>query len=80
MRLFYRHVNQAAEYRIVELLPQEGELRALIPGAYTRSDYALQYFFEVDDGPDRAHRFPGFDSNLGNQPYFVVLAAGARRA
>jgi hypothetical protein len=75
-RLFYRHVNQAEEYESVDLTPQDGELRALIPAAYTASEYPLQYFFELR-GRGRARRFPGLTSELGNQPYFVIHARNA---
>ncbi|HEX3843390.1 MAG TPA: hypothetical protein VHV80_03425 [Steroidobacteraceae bacterium] len=78
-RLFYRHVNQAEQYESVALTRQGGELRAVIPGAYTASQYALQYFFELC-GRDQAQRFPGFLSDLGNQPYFVVQAGHKHRA
>ena len=78
-RLFYRHLNQAEQYGSVELTQQQGELRAVIPGAYTASDYPLQYFFELR-GKGSARRFPGFTSDLGNQPYFVVRASGAGAA
>jgi hypothetical protein len=78
-RLFYRHLNQAEQYGSVELTQQEGELRAVIPGAYTASDYPLQYFFELR-GKGTARRFPGFTSDLGNQPYFVVRASRAGAA
>ncbi len=74
-RLFYRHVNQAEEYRTVDLTLHEGELQAVIPAAYTASEYSLQYFFELHAGAKRARRFPGFTSDLGNQPYFVVRAS-----
>lgn len=74
-RLFYRHVDQAEEYRTVELTEREGELQALIPAAYSASDYALQYFFELRDGRHGTRRFPGFTSDLVGQPYFVVPAA-----
>jgi hypothetical protein len=80
VRLFYRHVNQAEEYRAVDLTEHEGELRAVIPGAYTASPYSLQYFFELRAGRSRAQRFPGFASDLGNPPYFVVHAARAGTA
>lgn len=74
-RLLYRHVDQAEEYRSVQLTARGGELQAVIPGAYTASQYALQYFFELRDGRQMAHRFPAFTSDLGNQPYFVVPAS-----
>jgi hypothetical protein len=75
VRLFYRHVNQAEEYRSVPLTARDDELQAVIPAAYTASQYALQYFFELSDGRHGACRFPGFGSDLGNQPYFVVAAS-----
>ncbi|HVS77329.1 MAG TPA: hypothetical protein VHE11_10360, partial [Steroidobacteraceae bacterium] len=53
----------------------EGELRAVIPASYTASDYPLQYFFELRAGRNRAHRFPGFASDSGGQPYFLVRAS-----
>lgn len=73
-RLFYRHVDQAEEYASMVLTRQDGELLAVIPGAYTASQYALQYFFELHDGRRGAGRFPGFTCDLDNQPYFVVQA------
>jgi hypothetical protein len=72
-RLFYRHVDQAQEYRSAELTQHGGELQAVVPGDYTGSDYPLQYFFELSDGRGRPYRFPGFTSDLGNQPYYVVM-------
>ena len=76
-RLFYRHVNQAEEYSSIELTRQDGELQAAIPAAYTASEYPLQYFFELRDDRGGTRRFPGFTSDLGNQPYFVVPASRA---
>ena len=73
-RLFYRHVDQAEHYRSAELTRQGDELEAVIPAAYTASQYALQYFFELHDARGGARRFPGFASALDNQPYFVVRA------
>ena len=86
VRLFYRHVNQAEEYNSVDLTQQDGALQAVIPAAYTASPYALQYFFELRDRSEQARRFPGFASDRGNQPYFVVYdgsvagGSGADRA
>jgi hypothetical protein len=76
-RLLYRHVNQAEEYQAVDLIENRGEYRAVIPAAYTASNYPLQYFFELTYEQSRARRYPGFASELGNQPYFVVRAARA---
>jgi hypothetical protein len=74
VRLFYRHVNQAEEYDSVELTEQGAELHAVVPAVYTASQYALQYFFELRDERAQVRRFPGFASDVGNQPYFVVGA------
>lgn len=74
VRLLYRHVNQAEHYEMVKMQSREKQYRATIPAAYTASDYPLQYYFEVDQGPDKPQLFPGFMPNLANQPYFVVTA------
>jgi hypothetical protein len=70
--LHYRHVNQAEDYRTVAMQLREDRWEASIPGAYLRSPYALQYFFELRDTRGRAGLYPGFEPNLCNQPYFLV--------
>ena len=72
VRLHYRHVNQADEYQVAEMVPQAGRFCAEIPGRYTDSPYPLMYYFELHDGRGRAWLYPGLDANLANQPYFVV--------
>jgi hypothetical protein len=76
-RLLYRHVNQAEDYQAVDLTESGGEHRAVIPATYTASPYPLQYFLELVYEQGRALRYPGFASELGNQPYFVVRAVGS---
>ena len=49
-----------------------GRYQAEIPADYTQSAYALQYFFEIHNGPDQAWLLPGFDPNNPAQPYFLV--------
>ena len=83
-RLHYRHVNQAERFSTLDLsLSPEGvgsaTLRgqAVIPGAYTASPYALQYYFVLGDGAGQARLWPGLDAagpepRLANQPYYVV--------
>ncbi|MFI4908199.1 MAG: hypothetical protein ACHQHL_08875 [Steroidobacterales bacterium] len=78
-RLFYRHVNQAEEYNSVRLTRHGSELYGEIPAAYTESEYPLQYFFELHGERHGARRFPGFASDLGNQPYFFVTRGAPRR-
>ena len=45
---------------------------AKIPGDYTDSPYAPQYFFEPRHGRTQACLYPGLDSETFSQPYFVV--------
>jgi hypothetical protein len=83
-RLHYRHVNQAERFSTLDLsLSPEGvesatmRGRGVIPGAYTASPYALQYYFVLGDGAGQARLWPGLDAagpepRLANQPYYVV--------
>jgi hypothetical protein len=72
VRLDYRRVNQAERWQS-EPMRSAGRLwRAEIPSEYTESPYALQYYFEVREGPERAALYPGFGEQLTGQPYFVV--------
>ena len=72
VRLHYRHVDQAEAY-VIDLMQRAGEARRVtIPGSYTATPYALQYFFELRARPDAAWFYPGFVPTLANQPYFVV--------
>jgi hypothetical protein len=71
-RLHYRHVDQAEEYQVREMEERGGRYETEIPADYTQSPYALQYFFEIRNGPDEAHLLPGFDPNSPGQPYFLV--------
>jgi hypothetical protein len=71
-RLYYRHVNQAERYVSAEMHLTDKSYRAAIPADYTNSQYPLQYYFELKDGPKEAWLYPGFTVELTNQPYFVV--------
>ena len=50
--------------------------KAAIPADYTKSPYALEYYFEFWRDAGTAWLHPGFAANLGNQPYFVVMVKG----
>jgi len=76
--LHYRRVNQAENYRVVEMVSDIGKRRATIPADYSDSPYALQYFFELRDRLGRAWMYPGFTATLANQPYFIVQQSPAR--
>jgi hypothetical protein len=71
-RLFYRHVNQAERYEVLEMEPRGAAYTAAIPAAYTAAPYALQYYFEFAETPEKAWLYPGFSADLANQPYFVL--------
>ena len=72
MRLYYRHVNQAERWQLMEMAAEGNRFRAIIPAAYTDSSYPLQYYFELRHQTGAASLYPGFASDLSNQPYFVV--------
>ena len=71
-RLLYRHVNHAERFETVEMQLAGTAYRASIPAEYTKSEYPLQYYFELREGPEKAWLYPGFTAELTNQPYFVV--------
>jgi hypothetical protein len=70
--MYYRHVNQSEDYQSVELERVDSDYRALIPAAYTDSDYPLQYFFVLTQQSGDATLYPGFTHERANQPYFVM--------
>lgn len=72
VRLYYRHVNHAERFVAVPMQRQDGRFQAAIPAAYTESDYPLQYYFELREGPEKAWLYPGFAAGLACQPYFTV--------
>ncbi len=71
-RLYYRHVNHAERYNLIEMQLTGNGYRAIIPADYTNTQYPLQYYFELKETPAIAWLYPGFSADLTNQPYFVV--------
>jgi len=74
VRLHYRHVSQAERYQTVDMKQDGGVYQAAIPAEYVSSRFPLQYFFEVRTESGHATLFPGLNTDLTNQPYFVVHA------
>lgn len=72
VRLMYRHVNQAERWNSVETSSTGGRYTGNIPAEYTNSEYALEYYFVVEDGKGAPRMFPGFNRSFSNQPYFAV--------
>ncbi len=74
--LRYRHANQAEAWQAQPMTASGQGHVASIPAAYTDSPYPLIYYFELS-GDSGRHMHPGFAPTLDNQPYYLVLAAGA---
>jgi hypothetical protein len=72
VRLHYRHVDQAENYVAIAMERRGSKYVASVPAEYTKTEFPLQYFFEVRGGDGKAGLHPGFTPELTNQPYFVV--------
>lgn len=70
--LRYRRVNQAERWQSVEMEQKSREFKGAIPGGYSESPYALQYYFELRRGAADAWLYPGLNATFSNQPYFVI--------
>jgi hypothetical protein len=75
VHLYYRHVNQAERFQVAGMDGGKRGYAATIPGAYTDTQYPLEYYFEVQESPVKALLYPGLSGNLTQQPYFVVRRA-----
>jgi len=73
--LYYRHVNHAGRYQQTEITLQGNKGLAGIPGEYTNSHYPLAYYVEVKNATGPASLYPGFNTALASQPYFVIRQA-----
>ncbi len=80
VRLYYRHVNQGERWVSMAMQPVHDGYGAAIPGDYTNSPYALQYYFVLQRGTDTAWFFPAFNATLSNQPYYAIALAANQRA
>jgi len=75
VRLHYRHVDQAENHVAIAMERRGLKYVASIPAEYTKTEFPLQYFFEVHGSDGKAGLYPGFMSEPINQPYFVVRGA-----
>lgn len=75
VKLHYRHVNQVEAYQIETMSGKDRVWRFTIPGDFTDSNYPLMYFFELLDDSGYASFYPGFNTDLANQPYYHVQRA-----
>ena len=63
------------DFETAEMAGVAGVYRATIPADYTKSEFALQYYFELQHSPKQASMYPGLGPDLTNRPYFVVEQA-----
>ena len=70
--LYYRLVNHAQRFETLTMKYTGSGFQATIPAPYTNSGYPVQYYFEIQEEPGKVVLFPGFNSGLDNQPYFVL--------
>jgi hypothetical protein len=74
-QLWYRHVNQAETFASAAMDGADGAFRASIPAEYTRSPFAMQYYFEIQYSNLGTTLMPGFRENFLGQPYYLVQQA-----
>ncbi len=79
VQLYYRHVNQAERFNVVEMEGSGQQYKAIIPAAYTGSVFPLEYYFEIKEPAQRSVLYPGLSATLTRQPYFVVREPEAMR-
>lgn len=75
VRLRYRHVNQAEQWETIDLIADSGEFTGVIPADYTKSTYPLMYFFIAEHADGAVALHPGFEADLANQPYHMIMPA-----
>lgn len=73
VRIRFRHVNQAERWKVLDANGENGVFVAAIPPEYTKSEFALEYYFELSDAGGVEQMYPGFNQTLSNQPYFAVF-------
>lgn len=72
VRIRYRHANQAERWNVLDLNGENGVYAARIPSEYTRSEFGLEYYFELADDRGVEWMYPGLNKTLSNQPYFAI--------
>ncbi|HEX4808747.1 MAG TPA: hypothetical protein VH325_07455, partial [Bryobacteraceae bacterium] len=75
--LHYRHVDHAERWVSLAMERSIGNYTAAIPAEYTNSGFSLQYYFELRQSASSVAMYPGFNGDLSNQPYFVVMRSPA---
>lgn len=76
-KLYYRRVYQAENWNVIDMNKMGNQFYVSIPAVYTQTDFPLQYYFALKKGANSVVLFPGFDSDVANQPYFDVRSVKA---
>jgi hypothetical protein len=71
--LHYRHVDQAERWLRAEMGQNDSGYAGAIPAEYTKTDFALEYYFELRSNSGAAWMDPAFNATLSNQPYYAVM-------
>jgi hypothetical protein len=77
VHLYYRHVDQGERWVSMEMQRSNNGYSGAIPGDYTNSVYALQYYFVLRRGTEAAWFLPAFNASLSNQPYYAIANRAA---
>jgi hypothetical protein len=72
LRLRYRRVNQAENWRAIEMEKAGAEYRGMIAADYADSPFPLQYYFQIRTSTGDAWLHPNLERRANGQPYFVV--------
>jgi hypothetical protein len=72
VEMHHRTVNQAERWQSAPMQSTGRVWRAAVPGEYTESPYALQYYFELKEAPGLAALYPGMGEQRTGPPYFVI--------
>jgi hypothetical protein len=75
--LHYRRVDHAVRWLSINMERSSGTYTAVISADYTNSEFPLQYYFELRRSASSVAMHPGFNDELSNQPYFVVMRSPA---
>jgi hypothetical protein len=75
-RLYYRHLTQEEDYRVIELRLTGGKGVAVIPGDFVIPRYDLQYYFEAVDRMGKGSFYPDPDRAA---PYIVSVAKSVEK-
>ena len=70
--LYYRRVDQAERWKHMNASASGDTYSVTIPGDYTASPFAMQYYFVLSRGKEAAWMYPGFDATRSNQPYWAI--------